>query len=403
MTDVFVPKEVTPGENRVAATPISIKRLISSGLTVRVECGAGLCSYISDEAYEAAGAQIVDSPEKQFSECDIVLMVNAPSVQQSQKFKQLSSLVCLIDPDEAADTFQILLEKHVSVLALNFVPRISRAQNVDALSSQSNLAGYKAVLLGANNCPRIFPMMMTAAGTIKPAKVVVLGAGVAGLQAIATAKRLGAVVVVSDPRPAVKEQAESLGAIYIEVPSEENLEDSGGYAKEASPEYLKKQAELTRQHMLEADVIVTTALIRGKPAPKLIDKEVVQGMKAGSVIVDLAAEKGGNCELTRPGEIIDCDGVKIIGSLNLAGMLPVNASEMYARNVLNVVTAQQLENGTFEWRLEDSIVKEALLAHRGLSVRQRIEQEEAAFAADESGDSLESSKISETGNERGMV
>jgi H+-translocating NAD(P) transhydrogenase subunit alpha len=327
MVSIFVPKEVVENETRVAATPATVKRFVQDGFTVYVETGAGSSSYFADKLYEHEGAKIVGSASEGYSQADLILMVNAPGVDQVNQMKEGSTVISYLYPVRNIEVVQALQTRRVNSYAMDAVPRITRAQKLDALSSQANLAGYKAVVLAAAELPKIFPMLMTPSGTIRPAKVVIMGAGVAGLQAIATAKRLGALVEVSDVRPAVKEQVQSLGATYIEVPSDENMETSGGYAREATPEFLKKQAEITRKHLVEADVIVTTALIPGKPAPKLVAEDVVKEMREGSVIVDLAAEQGGNCELTVSGETVVKHGVKIIGTLNLPGKVPMNASD----------------------------------------------------------------------------
>lgn len=364
MVSIFIPKEVIPAETRVSATPSTVKRFVQDGFTVNVESGAGAGSFISDKEYEASGASIVNASSG-YSAADLVLAINVPTEEQINQMKSGATIISYIYPVRNLEIVKLLQNKKVNAYAMDAIPRISRAQKLDALSSQSNLAGYKAVLLAAAELPKIFPMLMTAAGTIRPAKVVIMGAGVAGLQAIATAKRLGALVDVSDVRPAVKEQVQSLGATFIEVPTDENMETAGGYAREATPEFLKKQAEITRKHLIEADVIITTALIPGKSAPKLVSEDVVKDMHDGSVIVDLAAEQGGNCELTVAGEIVERHGVKIIGTLNLPGTVPVNASEMYAKNVLNVISDNLDKKKNFAWNFEDEIVDQAMVVYEG--------------------------------------
>lgn len=361
---ILIVKEKDTNETRVAATPASVKRYVQDGFTVLVEKDAGQKSFLEDADFQKEGAKIVSAQEG-YAGADLILMVNPPDLQQIESAKPEATIISFLFPVKNIETVKQLAAKKINAFALDAVPRISRAQKLDALSSQSNLAGYKAVLLAAVHLPKIFPLLMTAAGTIRPAKVVVMGAGVAGLQAIATARRLGALVDVSDIRPAVKEQVQSLGANYIEVPSVENMETAGGYAKEASPEFLKKQAEITRAHLVEADAVITTALIPGKPAPKLIKKEVVADMKPGSVIVDLAAEQGGNCELTQAGKIIVEQGVTIIGQLNLPGTLPINASEIYAKNILNVILDNLDKQKNFNWNFEDEVVQQAMVVYQG--------------------------------------
>ena len=364
MTTLFAPREVHPDETRVALNPAVIKRYGQQGFTVLVESGAGDKAFYNDAAFTEAGAAVVNATEG-YQAADIVLMLNAPTPEQIRQCKQGTTVMSLLYPVQNTEQVQALADAGLSAYAMDQVPRITRAQKLDALSSQSNLAGYKAVLLAATALPKIFPMLMTAAGTIRPAKVVIVGAGVAGLQAIATAKRLGAIVDVSDIRPAVKEQVQSLGANFIEVPTEESLETAGGYAKEASPEFLKKQAEITRKHFVEADVIITTALIPGRPAPKLVSADVVQAMKPGSVIVDLAAEQGGNCELTTPGQTVEHHGVQIIGQLNLPGTLPVNASDIYAKNLQNALEDNLGKDKQFGWNFDDEIVDKAMVVWQG--------------------------------------
>lgn len=364
MVSIFVPKEVLPGETRVAAMPATVKRYVQDGFTLNIEAGAGLGSFVSDTEYEAVGATIVDASAG-YASADLVLLVNVPTAGQINQMKADTTIISFLYPVKNTDIVQLLQESKVNIYAMDAIPRISRAQKLDALSSQSNLAGYKAVLLAAAELPKIFPMLMTASGTIRPAKVVVMGAGVAGLQAIATAKRLGALVEVSDIRPAVKEQVQSLGATFIEVPTSESMETAGGYAREATPEFLKKQAEITRKHLVEADAIITTALVPGKPAPKLILEDVVKEMRSGSVIVDLAAEQGGNCELTVPGQVTEKHGVKIIGTLNLPGTIPINSSDMYAKNILNVILDNLDKKKNFAWNFEDEIVDNAMVVYNG--------------------------------------
>lgn len=364
MLTIFVAREAQPGEARVAASPDSVKRLVKAGAAVRVQAAAGEGSMISDKAFEQAGAQIVADAAAGLDGASMVLMINPPSLEQAEQLPERAALVSFIYPTMNPELVDTLRRRNISVLAMESVPRITRAQKMDALSSQANLAGYKAVLEGANALKKIFPMMMTAAGTIHPAKVVVLGAGVAGLQAIATAKRLGAIVEVSDVRPAVKEQVESLGGKYIDVPVDETMEAEGGYAKEQSEEFLRKQRAIVREKIVDADVVITTAAIPGRPAPKLVAADVVREMRPGSVIVDLAVETGGNCELSRRGEVVVENGVTIIGRERVPALVAINATEVYARNVANLV-GDMIKEGELVFDLEDEVVDTTLIVHQG--------------------------------------
>ncbi len=364
MLTIFVAREAQSGEARVAASPDSVKRLVKAGAAVRVQAAAGEGSMISDKAFEQAGAQIVADAAAGLDGASMVLMINPPSLEQAEQLPERAALVSFIYPTMNPELVDTLRRRNISVLAMESVPRITRAQKMDALSSQANLAGYKAVLEGANALKKIFPMMMTAAGTIHPAKVVVLGAGVAGLQAIATAKRLGAIVEVSDVRPAVKEQVESLGGKYIDVPVDETMEAEGGYAKEQSEEFLRKQRAIVREKIVDADVVITTAAIPGRPAPKLVAADVVREMRPGSVIVDLAVETGGNCELSRRGEVVVENGVTIIGRERVPALVAINATEVYARNVANLV-GDMIKEGELVFDLEDEVVDTTLIVHQG--------------------------------------
>jgi NAD(P) transhydrogenase subunit alpha len=370
MPTVFIPRETRQGETRVAATPDSVKRLIKLGLSVEVETNAGRAASFSDAEYRTAGAKIVSTVKEGLETADIFAKVNPPTPAEVAMMKSGASFIGHLWPVEALDLVKQMADLKIDAFAMDAIPRITRAQKHDALSSQTNLAGYKAVLIGASKLPKIFPMLMTAAGTTKPARVVVLGAGVAGLQAIATAKRLGAIVEVSDVRPEVKEQVQSLGGTYIEVKSDENLSDAGGYAKEQTEEFKARQQQVLREHIVRADVVITTALIPYRPAPVLIKADVVAEMRRGSVIVDLAAERGGNCELTKAGEtIVTENGVTVVGELNLPATLPVNASELYSKNVENVIedaVKRNKENkGQFIWDLGDEVVAGALIVKSG--------------------------------------
>lgn len=355
MASIFFPREYPAGERRVAATPDTVKRLVREGHTVTIEQGAGAGAFYPDAEYAQAGAAIEADAARAWAAADVIGQLSVPMASQVSQMKEGASIVSFLWPLDNLELIKLLAERKISAFAMDAVPRTTRAQKDDALTSQASLAGYKAVLLAAMHLPKIFPMQMTAAGTIRPAKVVIIGAGVAGLQAIATAKRLGAIVEVSDVRPEVKEQVQSLGASYIEVKSEENLSAVGGYAKEQSEEFKRKQAEVLRAHLVAADAIITTALIPYRPAPKLIAADVVQAMRPGSVIVDLAAERGGNCELTEPGKTVVKHGITLVGELALANTLAVHASDQYARNVQNVLS-DATKKGVFGWDLADDIV-----------------------------------------------
>ncbi|MFW6049889.1 MAG: Re/Si-specific NAD(P)(+) transhydrogenase subunit alpha [Myxococcota bacterium] len=369
---VFVPKERGDGETRVAAVPETVKRLVKEGLEVAVEAGAGAASHLADAAYQDAGARVVQGGEaaSAFREADVVLKVGAPTpndalgVHEQDALKEGALLVGHLAPHANLDVVAKLRDRKVSAFAMELIPRITRAQGMDSLSSQASIAGYKAALLAAANLDKYFPLLTTAAGTIQPARVVIMGAGVAGLQALATAKRLGAIVEVSDIRPAVKEQVESLGGKFIDVPLEEGGEDESGYAKEVSKEFLQKQQEIVKQRVLGCDAVITTALVPGKPAPKLVTEEMVRGMRDGAVIVDLAVEQGGNCELSQPGKDVVEHGVLIVGRRNLPASMPRDASTLYARNVLAVML-HLLSEGELSIDLEDEITDGALLTHQG--------------------------------------
>jgi len=365
MFTIFVPKESQAGESRVAATPDSVRRLVKLGVAVHVEAGAGAGSLISDDAFREAGATVVPDAAAGYGAADMVMRLNHPPPEEAARMSDKATLVSFVYPGTNPALVDALRGRKATVLAMESVPRITRAQKMDALSSQANLSGYKAVLQAADALPRIFPMLMTAAGTIQPSRVVVLGAGVAGLQAIATAKRLGAIVEVSDVRPAVKEQVESLGAKYIEVPTDEAMEGSGGYAKEQSEEFLRRQREIVRKKIVEADVVISTAAIPGKPAPRLIPADMVADMRPGSVIVDLAVETGGNCELSEPGKTVVKNGVTIIGFERVPALVPVNASEVYARNIVNLL-GDLIKDGQLELDTSDEVVDATMILHEGV-------------------------------------
>ena len=368
MPQVFIPTESEPGETRVAATPDTVKKLLASGFAVTVQAGAGERASFRDAAYLAAGATLEHDGARGLATADVVLKLHAPR-SAAELPKEGAALVSFLYPHLRVPLVKELAQKKVSAFAMELVPRITRAQRMDALSSQSNIAGYKAVLMAADKLGKLFPMLMTAAGTITPARVVILGAGVAGLQAIATARRLGAQVEVSDIRPAVKEQVESLGARFIEVAAaQSDAQDKGGYAKEASAEFKKAQEEALRKKVAEADVVICTALIPGRPAPKLLPKSMVELMRPGSVIVDLAAEQGGNCALTQPGETAVVNGVTILGVRNVPALVPIHASDMYAKNVLYFLqnmTKDMAKTGVLDIDLKDEITAGSLVTHQG--------------------------------------
>ena len=334
MIAIGVPAE-GEDEQRIGLTPETVKKLVKAGASVTVRSGAGERSHFSDQDYSAAGAKIAKTDADAVADADIVLTVRRPQPAVVKAMKKGAALIGMLDPFSDVDGLDALAKSGVAVFAMELMPRISRAQSMDVLSSQSNLAGYKAVVDAAAAFERALPMMMTPAGTVPAARVFVMGVGVAGLQAIATARRLGAIVTATDVRPAVKEQVASLGAKFIAVEDKEfkQAETAGGYAKEMSDAYKKKQAELVAEHVKNQDIVITTALIPGRPAPKLISKEMIESMRPGSIIVDLAVERGGNAELARPGEIAEHNGVRIFGKLNLPGSVPVNASSLYARNL----------------------------------------------------------------------
>ncbi|MFQ6609508.1 MAG: Re/Si-specific NAD(P)(+) transhydrogenase subunit alpha [Fidelibacterota bacterium] len=368
---VAIPREIKPGENRVAVVPSTVKELVKKGFTVHVESNAGTGSFISDADYENAGAVIIRDTEKVFSDADMVLKVNHPLMNEklgkheADMLKDGIAFVSLFQTTREPDLVKTFLKKKITGFSMHLIPRTTLAQKMDALSSQSNIAGYKAVLMGAAHIGVYMPLLMTAAGTIPPAKVLVLGAGVAGLQAIATAKRLGAQVEAFDVRPVVKEQVESLGAKFVEVESDSSDGvGEGGYAKETSDEYKKKQAALIKEHIAKSDLVVTTALIPGRPAPILIPEDVVAAMKPGAVIIDLAAENGGNCSFTKPDEIVNHNGVIIDGTVNIAGSMPIHASQLYAKNISAFITYMCPE-GQLNLDMEDEIISGAMFTHDG--------------------------------------
>ncbi len=364
---IAVIKESRPGEKRVALTPQVAMQLIKTGHEISVESMAGYTSNFNDEAYTNAGCRI--SPkEEAIQGCDILVKVNAPTDAEINLLKEGAATVSYLYAAFNAELIQKLAAKKISAFSMDAIPRISRAQNMDALSSQANLAGYKAVIIGAAQLGKIFPLLMTAAGTVTPSRVLIYGAGVAGLQAIATAKRLGAIVEVSDVRPETKEQVESLGGKFIEVKSEEAAKVEGGYAKEVSAEYLQKQKDAVNKSLFQADLVITTALVMGRKAPVLITEEQVKQMKLGSVIVDMAVEQGGNCELSEIDQVVVKHGVNIIGQSNLPSTLPQNASELYAKNIQNLLNHLATKDA-FKWEMEEEITKGTLITHGGRDMK----------------------------------
>lgn len=371
MPVIAVTKERRAGETRVAATPETVKKFVAAGYSVVVEAGAGAGASIPDADFEAAGATLATSVKDAAGQADILFKVRGPEPDEIAALKPGAYVAALLNPYQDKATVDALAAKGATAFAMEFVPRITRAQVMDALSSQANLAGYRAVIEGAEAYGRALPMMMTAAGTVAPAKIFIMGVGVAGLQAIATARRLGAVVTATDVRPATKEQVESLGAKFIAVEDEEfqNAQTAGGYAKEMSAEYQAKQAALTSSHIAKQDIVITTALIPGRPAPRLITAEQVASMKPGSIIVDLAVEQGGNTEGAKPNEtVVTTNGVKILGFTNLPGRIAADSSALYSRNLVAFSELFKTKEGAFAPDLEDEILKAACVTHGGAVV-----------------------------------
>ncbi|MDF1564109.1 MAG: Re/Si-specific NAD(P)(+) transhydrogenase subunit alpha [Deltaproteobacteria bacterium] len=366
---LFVPKERLDGETRVAIVPETVKKLIAKlKLEIHVESGAGEGAHIADKEFEAAGAT-VGAPQW---DADMVTCIREPSLEDVGKMKEGALLIGLLNPWGNHDLIKKLAEKKISSIPMEMIPRTTLAQSMDVLSSQASIAGYKAVLMAATKLDRYFPLLMTAAGTIKPARVVIMGAGVAGLQAIATAKRLGAIVEVSDIRAEVEEQVKSLGGKFIPLPDLQKGEESGGYAKEVTPEFLAKQREIVAQHIAQANVVITTALVPGRPAPKLVSADMVKSMRTGSVIVDLAVIAGGNCELSELDKEVVKEGVLIIGHSNLPATQPADASVLFARNVLELLLHMHDKEGNFSFNFEDEIVDGAVTTHEGKIRNERV-------------------------------
>ena len=377
---IAIPAEADETEPRVAATPDSVKKMRALGAEVLVEAGAGIRAGVSDAEYEAAGAGIARGAEV-VGDADVILKVRRPTAGEAEHYKKGALVIGIMDPFGNEAALAALAKAGVTAFAMELLPRITRAQGMDVLSSQANLAGYRAMIDAAYEYGRALPMMMTAAGTVPGARVFVMGAGVAGLQAIATARRLGAIVTATDVRPAAKEQVESLGAKFIAVEDVEfkQAETAAGYAKEMSKEYQAKQAALVAEHIKKQDMVITTALIPGRPAPRLIGAEMVRSMRPGSVIVDLAVERGGNCELAKPGEVVDVDGVKIVGHRNMPGRLAATASSLYAKNLyafLEILVDKSSKSLAVNW--DDEIVKATALTRDGAVVHPSFQPKTAA-------------------------
>lgn len=364
---IGIPKESAEGETRVAITPESAAKLIQSGFEVSIESNAGKLSLFPDEVYLNIGCAVMRDPSLVWTQSDAILTVKKPRIQEIEQIREEAILIGFLQPLTSPEIVKKLAEKKIISFSLDTIPRISRAQTMDALSSMSTVAGYKAVLLAADVFPKFFPMLITAAGTVTPAKVFVIGAGVAGLQAIATARRLGAVVEAFDTRPAVKEEIESLGARFVQGEWEmepEKAQTRQGYAKELPPESFKKEEDLIFEKVRESDVVITTAQIPGKPAPKLISETMVEEMKPGSVIVDLAAETGGNCALTQPGKVVLHKGVTVMGLLNLPALMPFHASRLYSRNITNLFL-YLVRDGKPKLDFSDEIVAGSCITYNG--------------------------------------
>jgi NAD(P) transhydrogenase subunit alpha len=375
MVTVAVTPEA-PEESRVAISPETVRKLVALGAKVRIASGSGARSRFSDETYRAQGAEIVPSAAEAVAGADILLKVRRPSVEEVRGLTSGGMAIAMLSPTDDRPGLDALAATGNTLFAMEFMPRITRAQSMDVLSSQANLAGYKAVVNAAAMFEQAVPMMMTAAGTVPAGKAFIMGVGVAGLQAIATARRLGAIVSATDVRPATKEQVASLGAKFVAVEDEEfkQAQTAAGYAKPMSEAYQQKQAELVAGHIKTQDIVITTALIPGRPAPRLITRAMVESMKPGAVIIDLAAERGGNCELTKPGEIVEHNGVRIDGTLNLAGQVPVNASGLYAKNLLTFLELMiDKKEKTLKVDWEDEVIKGTLVAKGGQVVHPSLQ------------------------------
>ena len=366
---IAIPKEIVPNERRVSVVPETAARLVKSGLEIRVEAGAGTGANFSDQAYKDAGATIISDAAALFSEADVVLKVQKPAMNTAlgkhevELMREGTVLISFLQPMLNPDLVQTLAKRKITAFSMDAIPRTTRAQSMDALSSQSTVAGYKAVLLAANAAKKLFPMLTTAAGTITPAKVFILGAGVAGLQAIATARRLGAIVQAFDVRPAVKQEVESLGAKFVGLTMQEAA-DKSGYAKELSEEQNRKNRELIAQYAKDADIVITTALVPGKKAPILITQEMIRQMKTGAVIVDMAAEQGGNCEVTKTGQEVAENGVTVLRPVNLPSMMSYHASQMYSKNITTLLQLM-VKDGKLNLDFNDEIIKGCCITHAG--------------------------------------
>jgi len=374
---IGIPKEIVPGENRVALVPENVGQLTKKGVQVVVESGAGAGASFLDEAYEKAGASIVKDADSLFSQSDLICKVQRPLTSEStgkheiEMMKQGAALITFFQPLVNHDIVRMLVDRKITGMSMDMIPRTTRAQYMDALSSMSTVAGYKAVLLGVNALGKFFPLLTTAAGTVPPARVLVLGAGVAGLMAIATARRLGAIVEAFDVRPVVKEQVQSLGAKFLEVQLNEQTETKGGYATQLSEESQRLTRELIHKHVRDADVVITTALIPGRPAPVLVTADMVKDMKPGSVIVDLASENGGNCELTETGADVVQHNVRILGPVNVPSSMPIHASQLYSKNVSNLLNLI-IKDGELNLDFSDEIVAGVCVTHNGEVVNEAV-------------------------------
>lgn len=368
---IGVPKETNAGENRVALVPETVVKLIKAGHKVSVERGAGAKAYFTDADYEKAGASL-SSADEIFASSEIIAKVTAPSAAEIAKLKQSAVYISFLNPLADPSISAEIAKRGVTALSMELIPRTSRAQSMDALSSQANIGGYKSVLLASTTIGKYLPMLTTAAGTVQPAKVLVIGVGVAGLQAIATARRLGAVVSAFDIRPEVKEQVQSLGAKFVEAKIEVDAKAEGGYAKEVSEDTKKKLQEALAESVAASDVVITTAQVPGKKAPVLVTKDMVAKMRPGSVVVDMAAEQGGNVEGSKPGETVVTNGVSIMGPVNLPSTLPVHASQLYSRNIFNLLGLLVSKEGKLNLDFNDDIIKGACVTHGGQVVNERV-------------------------------
>jgi NAD(P) transhydrogenase subunit alpha len=376
--NIAVPLEMTPGERRVALVPDSVKRLVDRKVTVTLQAGAGAQAGLSDAAYSAVGATIEADAAKLYAGADVLLKVRPlgqhpiAAKHEVDLLREGATVIGLLLPFAERDAVRRLAARRITSFSLDLLPRITRAQSMDVLSSQSTIAGYRVALLAASKLPKLMPMLMTAAGTLTASRVLVIGAGVAGLQAIATSRRLGAVVEAYDVRAATKEQVQSLGARFVELPGVADASGAGGYAREQTPEEQAQQRELLSKHIAEADAVICTALVPGRPAPKIVTEEQVERMRAGSVIVDLAAEAGGNCSLTRPGETVVHGGVEVIGPLNVASAHPLHASQMFSRNFLNYLGLFLDKEGNWKLDLDDELVRVPMVTREGAVANESV-------------------------------